>query len=283
MINNTINKNEIFTVIIVCYNNQNLIYDCIDSIINQDYPYIELIIADDNSERINLDKIKQYINKNKKENLKNIIIYKNIINLGTVKNINTAIKKANGNFIKIIAADDALFSKKVLSKVKKELDKHEIIVSNTMICDKKLNNKKINTKFPQYLVSKMTPEECFRKLCYSNIIDAQGIFMNKKFFDKYGDFDEEFLLLEDWPKWLQVTSEGCCFGYIPIITCKYRSDNGVYTSINSKINLDLKKAHYKYIKPYKNKLGIIEYSKGYLRLLIITSSIIRKIYNFIYK
>ena len=48
------------------YNNENYISDCLDSILNQTYENIEIIVVDDNSTDNSVQVIKQWIENNKK-------------------------------------------------------------------------------------------------------------------------------------------------------------------------------------------------------------------------
>ena len=47
------------------YNNENYISDCLDSILNQTYENIEIIVVDDNSTDNSVQVIKQWIENNK--------------------------------------------------------------------------------------------------------------------------------------------------------------------------------------------------------------------------
>ena len=54
---------ELFSVIILVYNNSVYLTECIDSILMQTYPNIELIIADDHSLSFDEEYFKDYIQK----------------------------------------------------------------------------------------------------------------------------------------------------------------------------------------------------------------------------
>ena len=106
---------DLFTIFITHYNQMNFIFTAIDSVLKQDYPNIELIIADDGSKDFNKEKVREYINKKKHNNIQNIIFTGKGKNVGTVKNTNQVLKVANGKYISFFAADDELSNSKVIS------------------------------------------------------------------------------------------------------------------------------------------------------------------------
>lgn len=86
------------SVIIPCYNDYLYIQEALDSINNQDYENIEIIIIDDGSDQITKDVLVKIV----QENLQ--IIYQE--NKGTSVARNNGIKKAKGEFILTLDADD---------------------------------------------------------------------------------------------------------------------------------------------------------------------------------
>ena len=87
---------ETISVIILSYKNFDYIYEAIDSVFEQSYPSIELIIADDCSENYPGELLQKYIQENKRKNILSCCVYSNSTNYGTVKNLNTAIKISLG-------------------------------------------------------------------------------------------------------------------------------------------------------------------------------------------
>ena len=99
--------NGLLTCIVLTYRNGEFLYETIDSILMQDYPHIELIVAEDGAPDFDAETLRKYIVQKKKENLENVVIYSNSPNFGTVKNVNKALRKTQGEYVKIIAGDDA--------------------------------------------------------------------------------------------------------------------------------------------------------------------------------
>ena len=104
--------NPLITIICLCYNQQDYILESLFSVINQDYPCIELIIVDDCS----TDNSRAVIEKWRLDFPK-IPFIANDFNLGSTKSFNKALKKAKGEFIIDLAADDLLLSHCVSSQI----------------------------------------------------------------------------------------------------------------------------------------------------------------------
>lgn len=97
-------KNNLVSVIIPAYNHENYIQETIESIINQTYPNIELIILDDGSKDKTWEKITEL--KPKCENRFVKIHFETKQNEGTCITLNKLLKLSSGEFVYIIASDD---------------------------------------------------------------------------------------------------------------------------------------------------------------------------------
>jgi len=279
-------SNSLFSVILICYNNQEYLPVSIGSVLEQNYKNIELIIADDFSTNFNVNEWDDYVRKHNNGNIKNIIIYQNEKNIGTVKNINNALKKVTGNYVKILAADDALYNNMTLENAKIALDKSKfgIIAGNVYKYDSNsfVEIGKYSNDFIENY-NKYNSIKCFKNECIRNKVIAGSVFFNNYFFSKYGLFDEDCLLIEDWSKWLQVYLEGGIIEYYNFDALKYRFDAGVGRSINKIYINDKKIIFRKYVKNNKRKIGVLNYLKALFTFKIRTSVFLRKIYNFIFR
>lgn len=211
--------NDLFSVIILSYNNYSFLQTCIDSVLMQAYKRIELIVVDDKSQEFDIKSVNSYISERKDSNLINFVVYQNPVNYGTVKSINCALKKVKGKYVKLLAADDALFNKEVLVQAGKALQnsKNGIITSDMMKCNSALTPISIYHKPFQKKINQFTSQEYFRRLCMRNGIVAGGVFFNAEFFEKFGFFDERYRLLEDWPTWLRLAKKGIRIEYYPLL------------------------------------------------------------------
>ncbi|WP_278009104.1 glycosyltransferase family 2 protein [Flavobacterium gyeonganense] len=93
------------SIICLCYNHEQFVVESLNSVLNQNYENIELIIADDCS----TDNSKQVI----QEWLKNhagVTFVSNETNLGNTKTFNKVLQLAKGDYIIDLATDDILLT-----------------------------------------------------------------------------------------------------------------------------------------------------------------------------
>ena len=95
-------KNSL-SIIIPCYNVEQYITKCLDSIINQNIEKYEIILVDDKSKDNTVSIIKEYINNH--QNI-DITLIENEVNSGAGCSRNKAVKKAKYEIISFIDSDD---------------------------------------------------------------------------------------------------------------------------------------------------------------------------------
>lgn len=96
-------KNKI-SVIVSVYNTEKYLEKCLDSVINQTYQNLEIILVDDCSKDKSLKIMEKYANKDKR-----IVIIKNEQNLGLANSRNKALDVATGDYVGFIDSDDYIY------------------------------------------------------------------------------------------------------------------------------------------------------------------------------
>ena len=111
-------NDKLFSICVLTYRNFDGIYETLDSIFNQDYSQIELIIADDGSPNYfeEIELIRKYIEENRTNNIKNVVYLHLDENQGTVRNCNNALAKSNGEYIKLFGGGDIFTSPRSISE-----------------------------------------------------------------------------------------------------------------------------------------------------------------------
>ncbi|NMA48640.1 MAG: glycosyltransferase [Tissierellia bacterium] len=256
-------KKPLVSIIILTYNNFSYFKQCLDSVLNQDYTKIELIISDDFSNNFDEKSIKNYLETNKQSNIINYKIIMNKQNLGTVKNFNNAIENSNGEYIIPLAIDDCFNNNKVVSSIiDKFLSSNSLILTGYRnVYDENLE--KFICKLPNLKEVGLIQgdiNKLYRKLCKGNFISGSCTAYNKKLFNLYGLFDEDYRLLEDIPKILQILRENVRIEFLDIPIIKYRL-GGISTSskVNPILRNDFELVIKKEVFPYREKVGIFIY------------------------
>lgn len=93
-------NNELISVIVPFYNGEKYLKECIDSILNQDYKKLEILLVNDGSKDITINLLREYEEKDKR------VILINQKNAGVSSARNSALDKATGKYICLIDQDD---------------------------------------------------------------------------------------------------------------------------------------------------------------------------------
>ena len=101
-------NNTLVSVIVPCYNVEKYLRSCLDSITNQTYTNLEIILVNDCSTDNTLNILSEYAKKDKR-----IKIVNNIVNSGASQSRENGYNNSNGDWICFIDSDDALNPKAI--------------------------------------------------------------------------------------------------------------------------------------------------------------------------
>ncbi len=101
------------SIIIPVYNVEGFIRQCLESVVNQTYPNIEVILVDDASPDKSIDIAKEFINIYKCSNVFKIITHEQNRGLSAARN--TGIKNSTGDYLYFLDSDDELYDKNAIS------------------------------------------------------------------------------------------------------------------------------------------------------------------------
>lgn len=247
--------NELFTVCVTHYKQMKYIYNALDSVFKQNYSNIELLVADDGSEDFDKKAVEKYIKDNKKENIKKVKVLTNEKNVGTVKNLNNAIKNSTGNYITFFAADDELSNENVISNYHDSFTKYDkyVITAQAYLYDKYLLKNEgpaVDTK-KALKYNTMKPISVFYYIAKSCFYASGATAYRKNIFDKIGLFDERYLLVEDWSYFLRLLKNDIQIFFVDFPALNHR-DGGV--SHTAKITPTVVKYNEDILKIYETEL-----------------------------
>ena len=205
------------SVICLSYNHEAYVVEALNSVINQTYPNIELLIADDCSSDNSIGVIKDWV-----KNHPEVHFSSNEKNLGNTKTFNQLAKIAQGEFIIDLAADDLLvpncIEKQVTTFQNSKYKNLGIVYGNLIEIDK--NGNFLNN----YYKEEDRPEsgDIYKMVIgRTTKICSVSSMIKKSVLEKLGYYDED-LAYEDLDLWIR-TSRDFEFEYIPEILAKKKN------------------------------------------------------------
>lgn len=206
--------NKLVSVIIPAYNVEKYIGKTIESVLDQSYPTIEVIIVNDGS----TDKTPEIISKYTQKDSRIIVVDQKNRGLSGARNAGLCLAK--GEYLCIFDADDIMLPQKI-EKQLQFLEKHleyDFTYSDVYLF--------LNGTKKVYLEELPETKDIYKKLIqYGNFINPNTVFFRKKIYDKYGGFDEALRGSEDWDYWLKLSYQGVHFGHQPEALTLYRIRN----------------------------------------------------------
>lgn len=160
------NSEPVISIIIPIYNVERYLSKCLDSVVNQIYTNLEIILVNDGSTDNSLEIAKKYA---KKDNRIKILSETNH-GLSTARNI--GLRHATGDYITFIDSDDYV-SNDYISYLYYLLKKSNFSspMSICSLMDVYANSgKEINTGNNKEYT--LTGKECIRKMCYHDLVDT---------------------------------------------------------------------------------------------------------------
>lgn len=154
------------TIIIPCYNVDKYIKKCIDSVINQTYGNIQIILIDDGS----LDNTNEVILELIKN--KDNILYIRNINAGVSNARNTGINNAAGDYIMFLDSDDYI-SKNMITNMFKLIIKYNSDLVRCNIKKEYVEENSIKIEKPVYSKVRYLVKENFQKTIYKKILSTE--------------------------------------------------------------------------------------------------------------
>ena len=175
-------SSQLVSVIMGVYNNEYTVKNAIESILNQSYKNIELIITDDNSSDNSKSIIKNYLNQ------KNIKLIENKENIGLTKSLNLMIEASKGKIIARQDADDISLEKRI------EVQVGQINKLNLDFVSSRAKNIQTNKNIPN--ISYNLPYKFLIK--YKNPFIHGTLVIKKDVLLQLGNYDERFKYAQDY-------------------------------------------------------------------------------------
>jgi len=176
--------NPLVSVIIPLYNQKEFVGEAIESILNQSYQNIEIIVVNDGS----TDEPSEILKKYKKE-----IKLINQKNKGLAAARNTGIKYSSGEYIQLLDADDFL----VKDKIKFQLEFNKSRNSDVSYCEISSYDNKTGRSYPRNLGEVKDMFSHLFNFWYTYPLPVHSLLIKKDVFERFGLFNEDLKAVED--------------------------------------------------------------------------------------
>ena len=206
------NKDPLFSIIVVSYNAENYIGGTIESVLSQSFTDYEIVVKDAKSSDGTLanipsdDRIRVYSTKD----------------AGIYDGMNEAISYAAGRYLLFLNCGDSFHSNDVLQKVSEAIlsddDDRECIWYGDYY------TKGMISRLPKNLSHNFLIR---RPLCH------QTMFFDRRLFESFGKYDLRFHILADYAFTLKVFNAGVRFSHMDIVIADYMGDG--YSTLNPKV------------------------------------------------
>ena len=190
------------TVICVSYNHQDYVEQALQSVVNQTYPNVELIVIDNGSIDNSARKIERFVRKNPA-----VRFIKNPANLGLNRAFNQGLALAGGRYVIDLSADDVLLP----NRISRQADLFEclsgpyaVVFSNAAYIDE--HGRETGIHYPVDVngraLTKVPSGDVFKSILSSYFICTPTMMIRRDVLDELGGYDES-LSYEDFDFWVR--------------------------------------------------------------------------------
>ncbi len=245
------------SVCIPAYNNEAYISETIDSILNQTYENLELIIVDDCSKDSTLSILREYEQKDSR-----VKVYTNENNLGMAGNWNRALELTTGKYIRLMCADDLLLPECISREVEifEQQPTVVLVESDSALVDLAGNRKR--TSYNRYPVNGLiSGRTVFRKgLFVQDYFGApQANLIRRSAYEAAGGIDPDFTYIVDYDFYGRIAKQGDLYivhEFWSLFRVRHESNTGQVMRAGTK-------EHKKYVSEHRY---LLEKNKEDLRL-----------------
>lgn len=201
---------DVVSVIVPAYNESDSIADAIDSVLDQTYPGIELIVVDDCSTDDTPEVVRGYDDER-------LTYIRQGTNRGAAAARNTGIRQAEGEYIAFLDSDDIWHPTKVEKQVSCLRSRSDEWIA--VYCDAEYETgSTIDVLLRKYIYPNDQnrgiegSEELVHKLLAGDAIVGAGstLLAKAEYVEEIGGFDEEFVRHQDWEFLIRLLAHGKC-------------------------------------------------------------------------
>ncbi|MDB4754054.1 glycosyltransferase family 2 protein [Akkermansiaceae bacterium] len=226
------NERSLVSVVVPTYNRAVMVCDALQSVKNQSYRPLQLLVVDDGSTDDTGDVVKKWADENAKDDFEVRYLWQE--NQGGNPARNHGIAEAEGEFVAFLDSDDLWDSEKLKQQV-------ELFIEDSRVGAVYCGVRHVDAATGKVLESTKRNYPAGDILCQILVRDVtsptSAYIVKRELFGKVGDFDITLQARQDWDMWIRLAAE-CRIGSLPSALVEYREHTGTRTASdpNKEIN-----------------------------------------------
>jgi len=265
--------NPLVSIVLVTYNSSAFVRETLQSVGNQSYSNVELIISDDGSTDSTIEICENWATENRGRFV-SLIIVAAPENTGIPANCNRGIGAASGDWIKLLAGDDLLLPECIKANVQFALQNPaaKVVYSDAKKIDE--NSRPFSVSMNFYARDNDAWRDYFFRQDSKRQLKLYGrqplflvsptIFFQRQFWENIGGFDEDFTIFEDVAFNIRALNAGTKLLHMPAESVAYRLHSQSISKMDDptlarKRLRELQLLYHKYRKPILTSWNIFDF------------------------
>ena len=212
--------NPLVSIAIATYNGESFLEAQLESIFNQDYHLIEVIVVDDCSTDQTLEILEKYALLGK------LNLFKNYTNLGYVRNFERAIGLCSGEFVALSDQDDVWEANKISTLVK-GIGNNLLIHSDAILIDD--NSKKIADSY-RVFARKMVYPKSITEMLLNGCVTGCTALISRSLIEAALPFPDGIHIHDKWLGIIAYLNGGLDYLQKPLVKYRQHSKNSIGVS-----------------------------------------------------
>lgn len=239
MLKNCENKGvfPLVSVAIITYNQRDFLIECIESVLSQDYPNIEIVVGDDGS----TDGTKELLHDYAFRYPGKFVLCLSVENRGITANSNAVHHSCSGDYVAWIGGDDVMFPRKIFLQVE-HMEKHP----ECAICyhDVEVFESASGERLYNFSERHRPRQGDVRVVVRWGTFNCGCSTMVRREMAPSHGFNSDIPMASDWIFWIETLATGGEIQYIDRILSRYRRHGGNITCNNSQLLTSTLKDHF---------------------------------------
>jgi glycosyltransferase involved in cell wall biosynthesis len=261
---NQTEASPLVSILVPLYNHARYVGRCLDSVLEDGYPRVEIVIIDDGSQDESAALARRWYEGVDARRIKRFDL-ESRPNRGMIRTLNQLIAKARGDYLVLLASDDYLLPGGIAARLEYlRMHPHKFAVFGDCIvvddCGTTTHDSGIVDLYGGHLECLMNDDLLALELIYNWCVPGPGFMARRELYGRVGLYDDS-LTVEDWDMYLRVAAPGL-LGFIPgpVAAYRYHGGNSVLNERMRAAQLDsLMRTAWKNNRAFQglNRLGLL--------------------------